>query len=39
MIRPIGTLTKKIQRQLSHSTSMPPATSPIALPPRHGGPL
>ena len=30
---PIGTLTKKTQRQSSHSVSMPPASRPIAEPP------
>lgn len=31
--RPMGMLTKKTHRQSSHSTRMPPASSPIALPP------
>lgn len=30
---PIGTLTKSTHRQFSHSTRMPPASSPIAPPP------
>ena len=30
---PTGTLTKKTQRHDTHSTSMPPATRPTALPP------
>ncbi|MDF9808628.1 hypothetical protein M2436_007175 [Streptomyces sp. HB372] len=29
----MGTLTKSTQRQSSHSTRIPPASSPIALPP------
>ncbi len=29
----MGTLTKRTHRQSSHSTSIPPASSPIALPP------
>ncbi len=31
--KPMGTLTNRTQRQSSHSTSTPPASSPIALPP------
>ena len=33
MSTPIGTLTKSTQRQFSHSTSIPPASSPMAPPP------
>ncbi len=33
MSRPMGTLTNSTHRQFSHSTSMPPASRPIAPPP------